>query len=304
MRCLIAAVATLLLAAPPAQAQWSGDPEAQPRERMDAAARERWQKAIWEPPKSAWIPAPRRSVPTLAVGVTLVSAAGLTAIIGGLVEANANSSNEGSGARISLGAAALGSLAIPLIPFGAQRIGYPHRAPGLMYSGMALTFIGSAAGAAAFATWASSFPREPTVLPAVLGLAGGGTLALGIPFWAAGSRRPSDMPLEAPTPERPHANDALVAAGVAGLTLGVTAVLMGAGLVWEHSEDQVICPPEFGCPQPPPRHGDRVGEPMMIAGTVVAGAGLVMIALGAPSDSEPSARLGLHPGGIGLSGSF
>lgn len=305
MRCLAASIATLLLTAQPARAQWqSGDAEAPPRPHVDEATMSRWQKAIYEPPKSAWLPAPRRSVPTLAAGVVLVSAAAVTALVGMPVEAGSQGSQEGTGARIALGGAALASLAIPLIPFGAQRVGYPHRAPGLMYTGMALTFLGGAAGAAGFATWAGSFPRDPTVLPAVLGLAGAGTLALGIPFWAAGSRRPSDMPLEAPTPERPHANDALVVAGVAGLTLGVAAVLMGAGLVWESSDDPVVCPPEFGCPQQPQRHGDRVGEPMMIAGTVLASAGLLAIVLGAPSDSEPSARLGLHSGGIGLSGSF
>ena len=312
---LFAVVLAICSVSPAARAQWrsvgqeppaSGDadaanppPQPEPFPYRSRELDRAWERAREEErDQRAWAPAARRSLPTLWAGLSLT----IVAAAGGFAGAFAHGAddNEPTGMRIALGSATLGSLALPLIPFGAQRVGYPHRAPGLMYTGIALTFIGSAAGAASFATWQARATRGPHGVTPALGLAGAGTLALGIPFWAGGSRRPKNLEPELPTPEPPHSHDALVGVGVGAATLGIAGVLVGSGLAFARDDD--FCPLDFGCSNEV--HGKQMGEPMMIAGTALAGAGLVMVAFGAPSDAGPQARVGVHRGGLGLSGTF
>jgi hypothetical protein len=122
-RCLVVGLVAATLAGEPiARAQWQLGEADRPWERRapaDDAALAQWREAV---EAEAWIPDARRSPPTLAVGLTLVSVGAVAALVGSAVEAGGNS--DGQGVRLSMGGAALASLAIPLIPFGAQRVGY------------------------------------------------------------------------------------------------------------------------------------------------------------------------------------
>jgi hypothetical protein len=94
------------------------------RPKMDAEANREAVRAIAKP---AWVPGARRSRPIMWAGLTLVAVAAAGGFAGAFAHGADN--DDPIGMRIAFGSATLGSLAIPLVPLGAQRVGYPHRAP-------------------------------------------------------------------------------------------------------------------------------------------------------------------------------